>query len=193
VQSGRQRYDLQPTQVEHVITEVLASFQPLLARGGFHVEPDVAVDLPPVMADRAALARAIQNLLNNAMKYGGESRWIGLRARSATIGHNPMVEIIVSDRGPGIPAEELSQIFEPFYRGDDVRAAQIRGNGLGLSLVKNIVTAHRGTINVESAPGGGSSFLITLPALGTTLQHNAQLSHARNELSYEQTNSTGRG
>lgn len=183
VQSGRQRYDLQPTQVEHVITEVLASFQPLLARGGFYVESDVAADLPPVIADPAALARAIQNLLNNAMKYGGESRRIGLRARSITIGHNSMVQIVVIDRGLGIPAEELSQIFEPFYRGNEVRAAQIRGNGLGLSLVKNIVTAHRGTIKVESAPGAGSSFFIVLPALGSALQHNAQLSHARNELS----------
>lgn len=165
VQSGKQKYELHPTSVNQVINEVIASSQPLLAEGDFQLETNIAPDLPVVMADSPALARAIQNLLNNAMKYSGENRWIGITAQAATNAKGSEVRITVADHGLGISAEDQRHIFEPFYRGDDVRAAQIHGNGLGLSLVKNIVTAHNGRITVESAIGKGSQFTIALPAV----------------------------
>jgi signal transduction histidine kinase len=74
------------------------------------------------------------------------------------------VRISVSDHGPGIPAEDLPRIFDPFYRGGDAMARQIHGNGLGLSLVKRIVIAHGGQVTVTTRAGAGSSFTITLPA-----------------------------
>jgi signal transduction histidine kinase len=173
VQSGKQKYELHPTNVNQVITDVLSASQPLLAEGGFQLETDIAPDLPAVLADSPALARALQNLLNNAMKYGGESRWIGVNAQaSAQTGE---VRITVADRGLGISAEDQRHIFEPFYRGSEVKAAQIHGNGLGLSLVKNIVTAHNGRITVESAEGKGSQFTITLPALAEEVLHASPL------------------
>jgi signal transduction histidine kinase len=165
VQSGKQKYELQPTNVNQVISEVIAASQPLLTEGGFQLETNVAADLPAVMADSPALARALQNLLNNAMKYGGENRWIGVNAQAVAQTKGAEVRITVADHGLGISAEDQRHIFEPFYRGSEVKAAQIHGNGLGLSLVKNIVTAHNGRITVESAAGKGSQFTITLPAI----------------------------
>ena len=165
VQSGKQKYELQPTSANQVISEMLASSQPLLAEGGFQLETDIAPDLPPVMADKSALSRALQNLLNNAMKYSGDNRWLGIKAQAVASGKGAEVRITIADHGLGISAEDQRHIFEPFYRGSEVRAAQIHGNGLGLSLVKNIVTAHNGRITVESTEGKGSQFTIILPAL----------------------------
>ncbi|MBS1806838.1 MAG: HAMP domain-containing histidine kinase [Acidobacteria bacterium] len=165
VQSGKQKYELHPTNVNQVINDVLSSSQPLLAEGEFQLETNIAPDLPAVMADSSALARALQNLLNNAMKYGGEKRWIGLKADLVKNGATKEVQLTVSDRGIGISAEDQRHIFEPFYRGSEVKAAQIHGNGLGLSLVKNIVTAHNGSIRVESTEGQGSTFTLSFPAI----------------------------
>jgi signal transduction histidine kinase len=165
VQSGRQRYDLLPVSLSGVIEDVLAASQPLLAEGEFEVETNIAHDLPTVMADAQAIARAIQNLLNNAMKYSGDSRWIGLSAETVTRGREQLVQITVKDHGQGIPDEELPHIFEPFYRGSEARSAQIRGNGLGLSLVKNIIEAHGGQIQASSKPGAGSTFFFRLPVM----------------------------
>lgn len=165
VQSGRQRYDLLPVSVNGVIEDVLAASHPLLVEGEFEVETNITPDLPVVMADAQAVARAIQNLLNNAMKYSGESRWIGLSAETVLLGNEQFVQIAVRDLGLGIPDEEMPHIFEPFYRGGEARSAQIRGNGLGLSLVKNIIEAHGGQVQARSKPGAGSSFLLRLPVM----------------------------
>jgi signal transduction histidine kinase len=166
-QSGRQKFDLQPASVNELIDNVLAAAQPLLSEGNFQVEKNVAADLPLVMADAPALARALRNLIDNAMKYSGDNRWIGVRAQTAG-GAKSELRITVSDRGLGIPAEELKHIFEPFWRGSEATAAQIHGNGLGLNLVRNIVNAHGGNVSVQSAPGKGSSFTLTLPAISQT-------------------------
>jgi signal transduction histidine kinase len=130
----------------------------------FHQE--VAPDLPTVMGDAAALRSAVQNLIANAVKYGGADRWVGIRAEHSASD----VRIIISDHGPGIPAEELPHIFDPFYRGADAVARQIHGNGLGLSLVRRIVVAHGGRVNVTTRSGSGSSFTITLPATSPDTQ-----------------------
>ncbi len=165
VQSGRQKYELQKVDVNSLIENVLNATHPLIVEGNFNIEKNVPQQLPAVMADAPAIERALQNLLSNAMKYGGEDRWIGINAKAVTNGHGPEVQITVSDHGRGIADEEQQQIFEPFYRGNEVRAAQIHGNGLGLSLVKNIVRAHQGKIHVESQAGHGSTFIMSLPAL----------------------------
>jgi signal transduction histidine kinase len=184
-QSGRRQYSLQAIRINQILDDVLSSSQPLLAEGGFQIECDIASDLPPVMADRTALARAIQNLLNNAMKYSGESKWIGLIAKAVESAGGRSVQITVADHGISIPDVELSQIFEPFYRGSAARAAQIHGNGLGLSLIKNIIAAHRGTIDVKSTLGAGSSFMISLPVMAAAEAISNRTSTVSNELSYE--------
>jgi signal transduction histidine kinase len=85
----------------------------------------------------------------------------------------------VSDHGRGIPAAELSRIFEPFYRGADALARQVHGNGLGLSLVKRIVAAHGGRVAVTTRAGVGSSFTISLPAAAADARRNAIAGDAR--------------
>ncbi|HMB26936.1 MAG TPA: sensor histidine kinase, partial [Blastocatellia bacterium] len=95
----------------------------------------------------------------------GDSRWIGLSAESVETPAGDEVQIRVSDRGLGVASSEQERIFEPFYRGKEVAAAQIRGNGLGLSLVKHIIAAHGGRVSVESNVGQGSVFILHLPIL----------------------------
>jgi signal transduction histidine kinase len=162
-QSGRKSYELRQTELSQVIEDAITACHLQLAEGGFEIERKIAADLPLVNADGAALGRAIQNLLSNAMKYSGPSRWIGLSVESATAAGGEEVRIVVSDRGLGISPSELERIFEPFYRGKDVVAAQIHGNGLGLSLVRHIAAAHGGRVSVESKVGQGSQFILRLP------------------------------
>ncbi|MEO6724838.1 MAG: HAMP domain-containing sensor histidine kinase, partial [Blastocatellia bacterium] len=113
----------------------------------------------------------------------GESRWIGLAVEMASSVYGDEVRIKVSDRGLGITPSELAHIFEPFYRGKEVVAGQIHGNGLGLSLVKHIVEAHGGRVAVESKFGQGSVFTLHLPAKPTE-----ELSVPSAQEAYEQTN-----
>jgi len=166
--SGRQKLELQPLSVNELIDNVLASSQPLLCDGGFQIEKEIAPDLPRVMADAPALSSALRNLIDNAMKYSGENRWIGVQAMGAGGGKKSEVRITVSDRGFGIPPDDLKYIFEPFWRGGETSSAQIQGAGLGLNLVKTILNAHGGGVSVRSAPGRGSSFTLTLPAIART-------------------------
>ena len=161
IQSGRKAYALQPTDVRRVVEQALAACALLVEEGGFTVEQELADDLPPIAADAAALSRAVQNLLNNAMKYGGEQRWVRVTTGAAA----SEVQITIEDRGLGMSANDLAHIFEPFYRSSEVTAAQIHGSGLGLSLVKHIVEAHGGRVLVQSTAGRGSAFTLALPAL----------------------------
>ncbi|MGH9754944.1 MAG: sensor histidine kinase [Blastocatellia bacterium] len=164
-QSGRKNYELRPTDLNRIVEDAITACRLQLAEGGFEIERKITAHLPVVKADAAALGRAIQNLLGNAMKYSGDSRWIGLSAESVKTADGEEVQIIVSDRGLGVAPSEQERIFDPFYRGKAAQAARIRGNGLGLSLVKHIIAAHGGRVSVESKIGQGSVFILHLPIL----------------------------
>ena len=167
IQSGRRSYRLRPAEVAEIVDGALADCADGLAANGVRVETDVPGDLPPVMADPEALRRAVRNLVENAVKYGGSEKWVGVRARA----EGREVAVTVEDRGPGIPARERSRIFEPFYRGAHAAVGNIPGSGLGLSIVRHVAAKHGGRVSVESGAGGhGSAFTIHLPAgeeLGT--------------------------
>jgi signal transduction histidine kinase len=145
--------------------------------GTLTVQRDVAPDLPNVLGDAAALRSALQNLIANAVKYGGADRWVGVRAEHVT-GRAPEICITVSDHGAGIPPADLPHIFEPFYRGSDAMAGQVHGNGLGLSLVRRIAIAHGGRVAVSSKPNAGTTFILTLPAAPPQSRVNAVASGA---------------
>ena len=161
--SGRRAYQLRPVAIEAVIEDALSSYQSLMKEKDYVVEKKIATGLPSVSADAGALRRALQNLLSNAMKYDGGNHWIGLRAQAGEDGEE--VQVTVEDQGIGIAPDEAARVFEPFYRGREVTDAQIHGNGLGLSLVKQVIEAHHGRVSLVSAPGQGSRFTLHLPAM----------------------------
>ena len=99
------------------------------------------------------------------MKYAARGGWIRVRVENAPRSNNPYIRISVEDHGPGIASEDLPHIFDPFYRGEAVRHSQLPGVGLGLSLVRRIVEADNGTVNVKSMPESGATFFIDLPAM----------------------------
>jgi len=157
---------LRPIQVSEIVSAVLMNTRELAEGAGFAVEEHVAPDLPPVIGDFSAVCQCLQNLVVNAVKYGGSHPSIVIRALpSCRETHNEEeVAISVEDHGIGIDASELEQIFEPFYRSPVVTAAQIHGTGLGLPLARNIAEAMRGRISVVSKVGVGSRFTLHLPA-----------------------------
>jgi two-component system sensor histidine kinase SenX3 len=161
-QDGRIRYQLRPISVPSVLQSVLNSTAALAERAKVTIEKDVPPDLPQVMGDLPALSQCLQNLVVNAIKYGGERRWIGIRARLDHGDDGPEVQISVQDRGIGISSHELSRIFEPFYRSPEVSTAQIHGTGLGLPLAKRIAEAMGGRLTVTSKVGVGSIFTLHL-------------------------------
>ena len=164
MQNNGDRYHFQPIDVAEAVQLALKNTSPLILSAGITVEPQIESGLPPVSADSKALARCLQNLIGNAAKYGGDQRWVGIRAWMAE-GSNGGKEICISvaDRGIGIRPEDLGHIFEPFYRASEVTEAQIHGTGLGLPLAKKIAHAMGGTITVASEFGKGSIFTLHLP------------------------------
>ncbi len=156
--SGRRKFSFVSHGVGEIVAEALDECRPILEEKGFEVETQIDERLPHVLADRSAMTQAVQNLITNAVKYSNGSRWLRVSARN---GDGP-VRITVEDRGIGISGSDLKHVFEPFFRSRDVVDAQIHGNGLGLSLVKQIVTAHGGTVKAESEVGKGSKFTIEL-------------------------------
>jgi signal transduction histidine kinase len=153
-----------PLAPAELVESAIDSALPLLGPETVNIQRDIPESLPNVIGDAAALRSAVQNLVANAVKYGGSDRWVGVKAQEVRDNRAWRVRITVSDHGPGIPANELPHIFDPFYRGGDALSKQIHGNGLGLSLVKRIVTAHGGQVTVVTRAGAGSAFTIELPA-----------------------------
>jgi signal transduction histidine kinase len=118
--------------------------------------------MPELRADPDAIQQAILNLLTNAMKYSGDAREIDLRLGA----RNGDAVIEVADHGLGMAPEEQKHVFEKFYRAPSHESRLIAGTGLGLTLVEHIAKAHGGRVEVESAPGTGSTFSILLPIEG---------------------------
>jgi signal transduction histidine kinase len=162
--SGRRAYRFEEVDVAAVLGECLEAAASTLREAEMRVESAIEPGLPAVKADRSALRRAVQNLVQNAIKYGRDGRLIEVRGTSATERGRRQVRITVEDHGLGIPPAEVDRVFEPFYRGEEAENRQIRGSGLGLSLVKRIAEAHGGRVHVASTPGRGSAFTLTLPA-----------------------------
>ena len=156
-----------PVALAEVLRDAIAATKRDAELAGCGVELSIPAPLPEVSGDAAALRRVFQNLLTNAARHGGTGGWIGVTA-TAVNGAEPIIEVHVGDRGPGIPENERAEIFKPFVRGAAAQEKQIRGSGLGLSLVKEIVEAHGGTVSVRSEHGQGATFTVRLPAKTTT-------------------------
>lgn len=165
LESGRGIGAATPLVTADLIEQAIAEAAAVIKAAGVNVDRRIDDALPPVVGDAIALRSAVQNLIANAVKYGGEDRWVGVRVERAGTARTPSVKITIEDHGAGIPASDLPHIFEPFFRGAEAIGRQIHGNGLGLSIVKRIVTAHGGKIDVATRAGEGTAFTLTLPAV----------------------------
>jgi signal transduction histidine kinase len=164
IESGR-RLVRAPVAVEPLVQEAIGA----TVAGDDHrytVERQIADDLPPVLGDASMLRSALQNLLANAIKYGGSDDWIGVRAQLSP--DKREVRVTVEDHGAGIAETDLPHIFDPFYRGADATNRQIQGSGLGLTLVRRIADAHGGRVTIATQAGSGSAFTLHLPAAAST-------------------------
>jgi signal transduction histidine kinase len=159
IEAGRKKYDFADGDMAEVIEDVLSSYRYQIINSGFDIQTNIQPDLPSVLIDRDAMAQAISNLLDNAIKYSGEVKQLSITAKM--LGSDLSIE--VADHGVGIPRAEQAKIFDKFYRVGNGLVHDIKGSGLGLSLVKHIIEAHQGTISVESHVGQGSRFTILLP------------------------------
>ena len=157
--SGKRKYDFRPASVEKLLETAIAECRPLIDDQDFDLETEIASNLQKISADENALAQAVQNLIANGLKYSNGSKWLKLSAANG----GGKIKIVVEDKGIGIAPKDLAHVFEPFFRAKAVVDEQIHGNGLGLSIVKQIAEAHKGAVKVESELGKGSKFTIELP------------------------------
>jgi signal transduction histidine kinase len=145
--------------VAGVVEEVVRSYEEQIVGAGFDLRMELDHSLPPAEMDAGAVSQAVLNVLNNAVKYSEEVKRIEVRVER----RDGQIAIEIADHGIGIPRSEHRRIFEKFYRVGDGLVHHTKGSGLGLTLSRHIVEAHRGRIVVDSAPGRGSRFTILLP------------------------------
>jgi signal transduction histidine kinase len=160
---GRAALARERVEIPRLLLEAIAAVAEETRAAQCEVHLESSSTLPPLSGDAPALRRVFQNLISNAAKHGGDGRWIGVTTAPVEGSRPPMVEVRVTDRGSGIPASEQSEVFKPFFRGAAAQAKQIRGSGLGLSVVRQIVEAHDGSVSVESGAGRGTTFTVRLP------------------------------
>jgi two-component system phosphate regulon sensor histidine kinase PhoR len=142
-----------------LIQTVVQEFRQEGGCSAFSIECTVPEGAVPIDGDREALVQALWNLLDNAVKYSGNSREVGVEVED----RGNLIAIRVRDRGLGIPPADRPRVFEKFARGSSAAAAGVKGTGIGLAMVRHIVDAHGGKVTLESRPGGGSTFTIELP------------------------------
>ncbi|QBD80479.1 HAMP domain-containing histidine kinase [Ktedonosporobacter rubrisoli] len=158
-ESGRAPLDRAPLDMQSLVDETLTVVEPECAQMGISVHNEIPAATPAVLADSDRIAQVLLNLLDNARRhtpYGGRIS-VGARREGDSL------HIWVSDTGSGIPSADLPHIFERFYRADRSRSGATGGSGLGLSIVKAIITAHGGKVWAESQPGDGTYITFTLP------------------------------
>jgi two-component system OmpR family sensor kinase len=176
---------LKPLDISKVIAEVADQMRPLAEARQVHLGTIYAQPVV-VQAEPDRLKQVVLNLVDNAIRYTPPDGWVELSTSYDT--QSATARIDVSDTGSGIAPEDQAQIFERFYRADPARTRANGNTGLGLAIARAIVQAHGGTIGVQSVPGAGARFTVTLPANSPGEQHiegsrpqkrEAEISHSR--------------
>jgi two-component system phosphate regulon sensor histidine kinase PhoR len=157
LESGQAPLKREPVEMGRVLADAVERVRPRAERQGLAVTLDIAPGLPPVTGDAERLERAILNLLDNAVKFTPEGGSVGTRAWL----ENDAVHVEVKDTGVGIAREDLSRVFERFYKGAAGRG--YGGTGLGLAIVKHVIEAHGGSVSADSREGQGSTFRFSIP------------------------------
>jgi len=166
IEAGHKEYEFRETDIADLVRNTLDSYRYQIEQQGFALEESIDSDLPAVRVDREAIARALVNLVNNALKYSQDEKYLGVKLYR----DNGSVKLEVADHGIGIARRDQTKIFEKFYRAGDPLVHNTKGSGLGLSLVRHITEAHGGEIEVESTPGTGSKFIMSLPLVAAPPQ-----------------------
>jgi len=169
LESGKAVYSFEPCSLSAIIESSVRQFSETAGRENVTIENDVEEDLPRVYADFERVTWVMNNLLSNALKYTRSGDFITISAKRK----DNIIETSVKDTGDGIPPEYLDRIFDKFVqvKGHDIEA---RGTGLGLAVAKEIVTAHRGKISVESEMDAGSTFRFTLPLFQDSIRESCK-------------------
>ena len=160
--AGQLSLSLQRVDLGALVADQIENFAPMAAEKEITLDAETGVELPPVEADPSRLSQVLHNLLDNALRHTPSGGTVHVRV-STDAGQ---LRVAVRDSGEGIAAEHLPHVFDRFYRVDTARGRNAGGAGLGLAIARSIVTAHGGTIHVESDPvaGPGSTFIVHLPA-----------------------------
>jgi signal transduction histidine kinase len=161
IEAGQRRYAFTSESLDAVADDVVRHLLPIADAKNIRIDVETSAGLPPVHIDRAAITDAIENLVDNAIKYSRSGTQIIVRLHAAA----DRVSVEVADQGIGIERDELARVFDKFYRARRGDLESVRGTGLGLALVKAAAEAHGGTVDVESEPGVGSRFTLQLPSV----------------------------
>lgn len=148
-----------------LVQNALSSHAEQLTQQGFEVDSQLDPETPAVQGDPDALRRAVENLIDNALKHAREGRYLQLRVDRVK-DNSGQIEIAVADRGPGLDRRERTSFFTPFFRGKRARDRRVSGVGLGLSLVRQIARAHGGDVDTRNLSTGGAEFRLLLPIKG---------------------------
>jgi signal transduction histidine kinase len=151
-----------PVRPDEVVQSVMNSYESWIRSKGFEVVCEIE-KVEEQLWDREAIARALVNLIDNAIKYSGNDKRLKVSLKE----RGQAIELAVSDAGIGIRPQDIPHLFDPYFRGEFSDTQTRRGAGLGLTLVHQIVASHNGRIEVESAPGKGSTFRLLFPRTGT--------------------------
>jgi signal transduction histidine kinase len=162
MEEGHKIFRFEKADIVPVVKEIVELFRELTANVGFHISLTIPENLPDIVFDREAIEQVIYNLIDNACKYSHESKTIDVQLFLA--GNN--IIISVRDYGVGIRKEDQEKIFSRFYRAGEELTQSVKGSGIGLAIVKQIVEAHHGEIDVESEFGKGSRFTVSIPLYG---------------------------
>jgi two-component system, OmpR family, phosphate regulon sensor histidine kinase PhoR len=160
LERGKASYNFAEGHLEEVVERALDVFRHRLEKEKLRLRTEIESNLPAVRMDEDAMTLVLLNLVDNAVKYAGDGGEVSVRLRRVP----GAVALSIADRGSGIGLDEQRRIFERFYRAENARARNVRGSGIGLALVKHIVEAHGGRVEVESAPGQGATFTVHVPA-----------------------------
>jgi signal transduction histidine kinase len=159
IDDDHKKYDFTDLDLDELLCKFLESTRQRLQEPGFEIRYNPPDQVPVIKADKNAILQVFYNLVDNAIKFSGTSRQIDISLFS----RNDELLFCVKDYGIGISSKEQEKIFDRFYRGDKPQRLGIKGSGIGLSIVKQIVEAHGGTINIESEVGKGSRVVVRLP------------------------------
>ncbi|MFN2134540.1 MAG: sensor histidine kinase [Candidatus Promineifilaceae bacterium] len=163
-ETGQLPLDKKALDLRALASQMVASFSPLAEADGVTLTAALK-EVSPVFGDEARLHQVLANLLANALRYAPQGVESPPTVMVSLAQEGDKVQLAISDNGPGLTAEQRARVFDRFWRSDEARERQAGGSGLGLAISQSIVAAHQGSITVQSLPGEGTTFTITLPAL----------------------------